>query len=134
MVTPENQQISYPLVGDDVWPIPLSAPGTATGTCDATTGNRCRGLAASRWYGFTLASTQTLTFHLEIHDIAGSGDDLNLYLLRASGTTIGSSFNATSAPEQIGPIQLEAGTYLVRVEGRCLGAGNKADYTLTVSP
>lgn len=134
MVTPENQQIAYPLVGDDVWPIPLAVPGAATGTCDATTGNRCRGLDASRWYGFTLGATQTLTFDLSIQDISGSGNDLNLYLLRASGTTLDSSFNGTSSPERIGPIALQSGTYLVRVEASCLGAGSKADYTLTVGP
>ena len=134
MITPENQQISYPLAGDDVWPIPLAVPGVASGTCDATTGNRCRGLDASRWYGFTLASTQTLTFDLAIHDLAGSGNDLNLFLLRASGTTLGSSINGSSVAEQIGPITLTPGTYLVRVEANCLGAGNRADFTLTGSP
>ena len=134
MITPENQQISYPLTGGDVWPIPLTLPGIATGTCDATTGNRCRGLDASRWYGFTLASTQTLTFDLAIHDLAGSGNDLNLFLLRASGTALGSSVNGSSVAEQIGPITLTPGTYLVRVEASCLGAGNRAGYTLTGSP
>lgn len=134
MISPENQQIAYPLTGDDVWPIPLSVPGGASGRCDSTVGNRCRGLDASRWYGFTLSSSATLTFDLAIQDIAGSGNDLNLYLLRSSGETIDSSSNGSSTPEQIGPISLGAGHYLVRVEGSCLGAGNKADFTLTVSP
>ena len=134
MITPENQQISYPLTGDDVWPIPLAIPGQGDGTCDSTTGNRCRGLDASRWYGFTLGAAQTLTFDLDIHDVAGSGNDLNLYLLRASGTQVDSSFNGSNVSERIGPITLAAGVYLVRVEASCLGAGNKADFTLTVSP
>lgn len=134
LATPENQQITYPLVGDDVWPLPLTVPGLRVGTCDSTTGNRCRGLDASRWFGFTLASTQTLTFDLQVHDVAGSGNDLNLYLLRASGTQLGSSFNGSGFDEQIGPLALEAGTYLVRVEANCLGAGNAAGFTLTVGP
>lgn len=132
-LAPENQQVSYPLAGDDVWPIPLAVPGLASGRCDATIGNRCRGLDASRWYGFTLATSTTLTFDLTIQDITGSGNDLNLYLLRSSGSTIDSSFNGSSTPERIGPVTLVAGSYLVRVEASCLGAGNKADFNLTVS-
>ena len=53
---------------------------------------------------------------------------------RASGTQVDSSFNGSNVSERIGPITLAAGVYLVRVEASCLGAGNKADFTLTVSP
>ena len=132
-LNPENQMITWPLAGDDVWPEALPIPGSDSGTCNATTGNRCRGYDASRWYSFTLASQATLTFDLTISPINPSNNDLNLYLLRASGEELGRSTNGTATPESIGPVTLDPGTYLIRVEATCSGAGSHADYTLTVT-
>jgi len=134
LATPENQQISYPLTGGDVWPVPLSVPGMASGACDATVPNGCRALDASVWYGFTLAAPATLSFDLAISPVPPTGNDLDLYLLRASGTTLASSTSASGTSEHIGPITLGAGTYLVRVEADCSGSGDAAGFTLTVGP
>lgn len=133
LVTPENQQISYPLTGRDVWPVPVSAPGSASGIVDATIGNRCRGLAASTWYVVTLPAPSTVTFDLTVSPIPPSADDLNLVLLEMSGSTLASSVSGGAANERIGPIALAAGKYLVRVEANCAGAGSRAGYTLTLT-
>ncbi len=132
--TPENQQITYPLVGDDVWPTPIALSDSSVGIVDSTVTNPCRALDATHWYRLNLAQQTSVAFGLSISPIAGSGNDLNLALLDASGAVLQRSANAGSAAEQIGPTSLAAGHYLVRVEANCSGLGNRAGYTLTVGP
>lgn len=134
--SPEAQQVGYPLAGGDVWPVPLPVPGTVTGTADSLAGsnkNQCRGRASSTWFGFTLASTRTLTFTLAITPTAGNGDDLDIFLTTPAGGTYAQSTNGGSSSETIGPITLGAGTYILRVEADCAGAGNQAGFTLQVN-
>ena len=136
MVAPENQQISYPLTGNDVWPVPLAVPGTANGSCDSLQGSnksQCRGLTSSVWYRFSVASAVARTFTLTIGTTAGNGDNLNLYLETFAGVPLGQSTNAGAATETIGPITLQPGNYIVRVEADCSGQGNQATFTLTAN-
>ncbi len=135
MTSPADQQITYPLAGADIWPVPLAVPGSASGACDSLSGpnkNPCRGLSSSVWYAFTLGSPQTLTFTLTIGATPGDGDDLDLVVETAAGTVLGSSNAAGAAPESIGPLTLGPGRYVVRVEADCAGAGNQATFTLQV--
>ena len=133
MGPPENQQISYPLAGSDVWPAAIGIGGLATGTCDATVPNPCRGYLASRWFTLTLTSAQVVNIDLTITPIAGTPNDLDLYLTPNSDVNynLASSTNTGSNPESIS-ISLTAGTYLIRVEADC-GALNRAGFTLTVN-
>ena len=136
LLAPENQQISYPLAGADIWPVPLAVPGVANGAADSLSGsnkNQCRGLSSSVWYAFTLAAPATRTFTLTIGPTAGNGDNLNLYLETFPGGLLDDSENVGASSEIIGPILLAAGSYVVRVEADCAGAGNQATYTLTVN-
>jgi hypothetical protein len=136
LLAPENQQISYPLAGADIWPVPLAVPGVANGAADSLSGsgkNQCRGLSSSVWYSFTLAAPATRTFSLAIGPTGGNGDNLNLFLETFPGGLLGSSQNGGSSGEVIGPILLAAGKYVVRVEADCAGSGNQATFTLTVN-
>jgi len=130
---PEDQQIGYPLVGMAVWPTAISVGGTANSTVDATQDPWpvCRTYDASRWYHLTLAAAQVVTIDLTINPIAGSGDNLDLVLTRNSNVNVpvASSTNTGSTAESIN-ISLQAGTYIIRVEG-C--GDNRADFTLTVN-
>lgn len=130
---PEDQQISYPLVGDDVWPTAIGLGGLETGMCDSTVDNPCRGYLASRWFQFTLTTAQVVTIDLAISPLPGTADDLDLYLTRNSDafTPIASSRNAGATPESIN-VSLAAGTYIIRVEANC-GALNRANFTLSLN-
>ena len=130
---PENQQISYPLAGSDVWPTAIAVGGMATGTCDATVPNPCRGYLASRWYQFTLATAQVVTIDLTIQPLAGTPDNLDLYLTPNADVNapLGASLNTGATNESIN-ISLQAGTYIIRVEANC-GTNNRADFTLTLN-
>ena len=149
MLAPENQGISYPLTGGDVWPIPISVGGNDSGTLDSlATGtgfkNQCRGITSSAWYRLDIASSTTVTIDLSISPIAGSGDNLDLFLTSNTNVngSLAQSTNNGSASEQI-IRTLSPGRYLIRVEARFTGScdptdasgtGNRADYTLSVSP
>lgn len=136
MTTPSNQQISYPLAGADIWPVPLAVPGSASGACDSLPGtnkNQCRGLSSSAWYTFTLASSRTVTLTLTVGPTGGNGDNLDLFLENTQGAVFGSSVNGGASNEQIGPLTLGPGVYVVRVEADCAGAGNQATFTLQAS-
>jgi hypothetical protein len=136
MTSPENQMISYPLAGADVWPVPLAVPGVANGACDSLPGpnkNPCRGLTSSVWYAFHVPSQATRTFTLTIGPTGGNGDNLNLTLETFTGAVLGTSAQGGAATEVIGPLTLQPGSYVVRVEADCSGGGNQATFTLTVS-
>ena len=136
MLAPENQQITFPLAGSDVWPLPLAVPGNASGSADSLAGpnkNQCRGLTSSVWYTFTLAAQATRTFTLTIGPTGGNGDNLNLFLETPAGGVYAQSTNGGAANETIGPIVLGPGVYILRVEADCAGAGNQATFTLAVN-
>jgi hypothetical protein len=136
MAAPENQQITYPLAGSDVWPVPISLPASVNGACDSLAGpnkNQCRGLTSSVWYVLTLAATTTVTLSLDVQPTPGNGDNLNLFLETPAGGVLGQSQQGGGADESIGPIQLNAGTYVVRVEADCAGAGNQANFNLVLN-
>ncbi|MFM8979915.1 MAG: PPC domain-containing protein, partial [Planctomycetia bacterium] len=136
LASPENQQVAYPLAGNDIWPVPLPLPGTVTGSVDSLAGsnkNQCRGRSSSTWYGFTLTSSRTLTFSLTITPTSGNGDNLDLFLESPSGGVYAQSTNTGASAELIGPVTLGAGTYILRVEADCAGAGNQAGYSLQVT-
>ena len=130
----ENQQISFPPAGTDVFPNVIALGGMDTGTLDSTVGNPCRGLAASAWYHLTVPPGTNVTIDLTITPIAGSGDNLDLFLYRNSTVSffpLASSANTGAAAEQIS-LQLGGGTYVIRVEASCT-TGNRASYTLSVN-
>jgi hypothetical protein len=136
MGAPENQQISYPLTGNDVWPLPLAVPGMASGSANSLAGankNQCRGLPSSVWYTFTQGAAGQRTFTLTIGATAGNGDNLDLFLENPAGGVFAQSTNGGATTETIGPINLAPGVYIVRVEADCAGAGNQATFTLTVN-
>ncbi|MGE0192687.1 MAG: PPC domain-containing protein [Planctomycetota bacterium] len=149
LLAPEDQGIGYPLAGDDVWPIPIAIGGNHSGTLDSlATGtgfkNQCRGITSSAWYRLDIASSTTVTIDLAITPIAGSGNNLDLYLTSNTNVngSLAQSTNSGSASEQI-IRTLSPGRYLIRVEARFTGScdpmdasgtGNRADYTLSVSP
>ncbi|MDJ0973066.1 MAG: PPC domain-containing protein [Planctomycetota bacterium] len=135
---PGGQAISYPLTGSDVWPIPLAVPSSPSGTADSTFGvnkNRCNGIDSVIWYRLSLPSAQTVTLSLTMTPLSGTGN-LDLFLSNNATpfTPLAFSNNAGTTAEQIGPINLPAGEYLVRVEATdCLGAGVAASFTLTAN-
>jgi hypothetical protein len=130
--SPENQQIAYPLAGGDLWPVPIGPLDTVGGTCDWRTDISVRIRPASVWYRFTLASTTVVTFDLTITPTSAGGgdmgDNLDLYLLALSGAVYDQSLNGGASAEQVGPILLDPGDYLVRVEAN---PGHHADFTLS---
>jgi hypothetical protein len=148
MLAPENQGISYPTTGSDIWPIPIALGGSDAGTLDslpAANGlkNQCRGYTSSAWYRLDIAATTTVTIDLTISPIAGSGDNLDLFLTSnaAVNSAIAQSTNGGAAAEQI-VRTLSPGRYIVRVEARfsgdcspgsTTGTGNRAGYTLSIN-
>ena len=137
MTSPENQGISYPLSGGDIWPRAITVGGNATGTLDSLPGagkSQCQGITSSDWFRLVIGSTTTVNLTLNITPIGGSGDDLELFLHRNENTftPIAGSSNPGSASESITET-LAPGTYIIRVVADCLGAGNRASYSLSVN-
>jgi hypothetical protein len=136
MGAPENQQISYPLAGADLWPVPLAVPGMAGGSCTTIGDNTgtCTALASSVWHSFTLGAPTTLTFTLTIGPTGGDGDNLDLFLETFPGAPVGQSTLGGASTETIGPILLAAGKYVVRVQASCGNSPpNAALFTLVVN-
>lgn len=139
---PENQGVSYPLAGADVWPTAIGLGDVALGQVDSLPANPpnlsvkdpCRGLTSSAWYHLVLPQATTVRIDLDIQPVAGSGDNLDLFLTTNAQVfqAFAASTNSGATDEQIGPITLAAGTWFIRVEANCGGSGNKADYVLTV--
>jgi hypothetical protein len=140
---PENQGISYPLAGTDVWPTAIQVGDVAFGQVDSlpamppnpSVKDPCRGITSSAWYVLVLAVPDTITIDLTISPIAGSGNNLDLFLTTNPDphNPIAASAQFNENDESIGPISLSAGTYLIRVEANCSGAGNRANFTLQVN-
>ncbi|MGI9556385.1 MAG: PPC domain-containing protein [Solirubrobacterales bacterium] len=125
---PEDQEISFPPTGDDVWPKPITVGGpVANGTVSSLVPNPCRGLEASHWYQFTLISPAVVRIDLRITGIGGSGDNLDLYLFTNNEVNfaIAGSNSFGNSDESI-TASLTAGTYIVRVEASCLSSHNAA--------
>jgi hypothetical protein len=134
---PENQQISFPLAGADVFPTPIAVGGVGAGNVTSIpTGpgapNPCRQRVASHWYHLTLPAGATVNIQLAVTPIAGSGNDLNLYLHRNDNAFTPISQSTGGGGTETINISLGAGTYIVRVEAAC-GVNNNANYTLTVN-
>ena len=130
---PENQGVSYPPSGDDVWPKAITVGGAvATGELTSDVANPCRALDASHWYQFTLNAAAVVTIDLTVIGVAPTADNLNMYLFNnqevnfavASSTNLGGANESIFAP-------LGAGTYILRVEASCLGT-NHAQYELEI--
>lgn len=133
-----SQAISYPLTGPDVWPIPMAVPGIDNGTADSTFAvnkNQCNGIDSVIFYRLSIGAPQTVTINLTMTPTSGDGN-LNLFL-SANATpfvSLAQSINTGSTAEQIGPIALAAGEYIIRVEASgCTGAGVAATYTLSTN-
>ncbi len=134
---PEDQQISFPPAGGDVFPTPIAVGGMDTGTVSSIpTGpgapNPCRQRVASHWYHLTLAAPATVNIQLAVTPIGGSGDDLNLYLHRNDDAFTPIAQSTGGGATETVNISLAAGTYIVRVEAAC-STNNNANYTLTVN-
>lgn len=136
---PGAQGITYPLAGADIWPPVLAIPSTTNSPnpIDSLPGankSQQTGLTSSDWYQFTLAAPATVRIDLSIAPLAGSSDDIDLFLCRNNDilNAIASSTQVGAAPESIGPINLAAGTYVVRVEGFTKLTAVQANYTLTI--
>lgn len=144
MLAPENQGITYPVPANEVFPTPIAIGGAAeTGTCDSLPGsnkNMCRGITTTRWYRLSIPAQTTVTVALTITPIAGSGDNLNLFVFsnRDIVNPLSSSTNGGATGEQI-VTSLGLGEYLICVEAayasaNCVtGTGNRADFSLTVN-
>lgn len=139
---PENQGVSYPLAGADIWPTVIGVGDTALGLVDSrpavppnlSVKDPCRGITSSAWYHLVLTQSRTLRVNLDIQPISGSGDNLDLFLTSNTEVffPILSSTQSGATDESVGPITLPAGTYFIRVEANCGGSGNRANYSLTV--
>ena len=134
---PEDQQISFPPAGTDVFPKTITVGGMDSDSVSSIpTGpgspNPCRQRASSHWYHLTLNAGATVNIQLQITGIGGSGNDLDLFLHsnQDAFTPIAASVFG-GATETIN-ITLAAGTYLIRVEANC-GSSNAANYTLSVN-
>jgi hypothetical protein len=136
-IVPENQQFSYPPSGADVFPEPLAIPGNDTGFVDSRAGagiNQCRGRASSAWYVVTLAAPDTIDVGLDIQPLVGVPNaNLDLSLLGIDGTVLRRDGRGGSSDEALTNVALAAGRYLVLVEANCVGAGNAANFVLTVN-
>jgi len=140
---PENQGIGYPLSGGDVWPTPLQVGDVAFGQVDSLPAvppnpsikDPCRGITSSAWYLLVLPASDTITIDLTISPLAGSGNNLDLFLTTNAdpNTPLAASAQFNENDESIGPIALGAGAYLIRIEANCSGAGNRANFTLQVN-
>ena len=139
MVSPENQGISYPPTGSDVWPGTIGFGESRTGSLDAVsigdecTKSPCRGLESTAWYQLTVPTARSVTIRLRVTAAGTSNSDLDLFLTlnQAVNTVLASSTNPGTNDESI-TRDLEAGTYMIRVEANCGGAGNDGMYELTV--
>ncbi len=132
----ENQGVTYPLTGTDIWPRTIGFGGSDAGTVDSLPGlskNQCRGITSSAWYQITLPTAAVVTINLTSTPIIGNGD-LDLFLFPNSNvqTPIASSASGGAAPESINA-SLNAGTYILIVEAYCGGGGTRASYNLTVN-
>ena len=139
MVSPENQGISYPPTGSDVWPGTIGFGESRTGSVDAVsigdecTKSPCRGLESTAWYQLTVPTARSVTIRLRVTAAGTSNSDIDLYLSlnQAVNTVLASSTNPGTNDESI-TRDLEAGTYMIRVEANCGGVGNDGMYELTV--
>ena len=136
-VVPENQQFSYPPSGADVFPRPLAVPGNATGFVDSRAApdvNQCRGRASSAWYVVTLAAPDTIDVALDIQPLVGVPNaNLDLSVLDMAGTVLRRDGRGGNTDEVLTNVSLAAGRYLILVEASCVGAGNAADFALSVN-
>ena len=138
MGAPENQGITYPVPASEVFPTPIQVGGPAqAGTLDSQPApfkNPCRGLTSSAWFRLSIPAQSTVNIFLDVQPIAGSGDNLDLFLCTNADVngSLASSTNGGAADEAI-THPLGAGEYIVRVEANC-SAGNRASFSLTVTP
>lgn len=138
---PPPQGIAWPVTGTpDEWPIPLTIPttvGSASPVDSLPGANKVQqnGLTSTSWHQFTLATPQQVTISMSISPVAGSGDDLDLLLYDNEDTfnAINFSNNSGSASEQIGPVTLPAGTYIIVVDAFAKALPNRANYSLTIN-
>ena len=136
MATPEAQGITYPLVGGDVWPKPIAVGGSDSGQCDARLSTMSapgtKTLDASAWYRLSIPADTVVTIDLTISPIAGTSDNLDLYLYSNTDVinAIASSRMGGMAAESIGPISISAGEYIIVVEAL---PDHRADFTLEIN-
>ena len=138
---PPSQGIAWPVTGTpDDWPIQLAIPSTvgSAAPVDSLPGaNKVQqnGFTSTSWHQFTLPASQQVTITLNITPAAGGGDDLDLFLYDNDDTfnPIQFSNNSGAAAEQIGPVTLPAGTYIVVVDAFSKFLPNRANYSLTIN-
>lgn len=134
---PEDQQISFPPAGGDVFPKVIALGGMdSDGVSSIPTGpgspNPCRQRASSHWYHLTLGAPATVTIELQISAIGGSGNNLDLYLHNNQDAFNPIALSTTGGATETINMSLAAGTYLIRVEANC-NSNNAANYTLSVN-
>ena len=139
MTVPEDQGITYPVPANAVFPTPIVVNGPAqTGTCDSRPGpnkNTCKGITTTAWFRLSVPATTTVTIGLDVQPIAGSGDDLNLFLFNNNdvNNAIGASTSFGAGDESIVATVGGPGEYIILVEAVCGGLGNRASFSLTVT-
>ncbi len=134
---PEDQQISFPPSGGDVFPTVLAVGGMHAGSVTSiptgpSSPNPCRQRASSHWYHLTVPVATTVTIELQITPIGGSGNDLDLYLHANQDAFLPLAQSTNGGATETIIYNLAAGTYLIRVEADCT-ANNAANYTLSVN-
>ncbi|MDF1699736.1 MAG: pre-peptidase C-terminal domain-containing protein [Planctomycetota bacterium] len=134
---PEDQMISFPPTGSDVFPTPITVGGMHSSSVSSIpvglgTPNPCRQLASSHWYHLNLAAAATVAIQLSITPTGGSGDDLDLFLHTNQDAFTAIAESTSGGASETINISLPAGTYIIRVEADC-GSNNAASYTLTVN-
>jgi len=134
---PENQQMSFPPAGADVFPRVIGVGGVDAGIVSSIpigpgAPNPCRQRAASHWYHLTLAAATTVTIQLAVTPIGGSGNNLDLFLHHNNDAFLPLAQSTSGGATEIINISLAAGTYVIRVVAHC-AQNNRASYTLRVN-
>ncbi|MDA1195580.1 MAG: hypothetical protein O2894_10405, partial [Planctomycetota bacterium] len=134
---PENQQISFPPAGGDVFPTVITLGGMdASSVSSIPTGpgaaNPCRQRPTSHWYHLTLGVASNVTIQLQITPTPGSGDNLDLFLMSNQDTFTPIAQSTQGGATETIATFLQAGTYVILVQASCQ-SNNAATYTLTVN-
>lgn len=135
---PRAHGLSWPLAGDDVWPVDLTLPARVLGKVDGVTDPQRaggppdphNGFDAVQVYRLRVARPSRLSATLRIQGSGRGADrqDVDLVLYDINTDQLGAA-TAEQPTEEL-HVQVQAGSYLLYV--RDGGSGNRASYSLDV--